>query len=924
MFAFRCLWKQPPLAYLLLISIISFCTACNSNTPTKDTEFSNLLQSIQVRPDKDCNQTIEGIQSDWAELAVTYNNDALFYKQKGNQACYWTRIVLMNSDTLTRKRALYFPKGWSYLDTYIFSDSMNYYKQRIGVKQYNEVLPIQILPLDSLIIYVHYPEEDQAFYPSLYVREMLEETYQEKKARNRLKYLFIGAWLFPLLFFLAQFITQKDQLSFFYLLFMLGSAIYLLTMFDTIPFFELNSKFIKNMQTIARLFVISTLLTFTGLVKYIHLLLDIAYWHKSLLRIGNILLLLFTLIAVIPFLFPIIFHNDHYDSYLQFFRVGVLVLFIYILYLCTWAMLKRLPFSRILLLAFSPFILSGIWYAMSFLVLNNYSQSSIESLVLIGGFMLTLMLFGVVLGVRNNAVQKEKLQLEQQTERLKELDEFKNRFYTNFTHEFRTPLTVIKGMASLIRGNEKEKKHIQENSNHLLYMVNQLLDLSKVESNKLSIDWVQQDVIRYLRYLTESYHSLASDKYLNLAFFSKEQELMMDIDEKKLKHILLNLLSNAIKFTPDYGSVKVIVAKVVEAGKPYLELVVQDTGKGISPDEMPYIFDRFYQVDSSATRQAEGFGIGLALVKELVQLLHGHVEVESEFGKGTRFKVYLPIDQKAKKKDFLPTAPSNENGTETTSTVHQNVIPENEKPLVLVIEDNIDVTEYIIACLSPNYQLQTARNGKEGLEKAFALIPDVILCDVMMPEMDGFEVTRRLKMDQRSSHIPIIILTAKATQEDKLLGLKQGADAYLTKPFDKEELLIRLKNLSVQSKRLREVLSIESPTYVSEIEKKEAAFLKQLREIIETNMGEESFDTEFLCRSIAMSRTQLHRKLKALTGQPTATFIRKSRLQEAKKMIMTTDLPIGEIALSVGFKDFSHFSRSFNKEFDARPSSFRN
>ncbi|MCO6490008.1 MAG: response regulator [Phaeodactylibacter sp.] len=573
---------------------------------------------------------------------------------------------------------------------------------------------------------------------------------------------------------------------------------------------------------------------------------------------------------------------------------------------------------------------------------------------------------GLFLYQRRRLQARARLQLEREkAERLKEMDQFKSRFYTNITHEFRTPLTVIKGMAGQIEGNEKIKVLIQRNSERLLNMVNQLLDLSRLESNSLAVNRVQGDVIPYLQYLTESCHSLANDKHINLAFFSKEESLVMDYDETKLQHILVNLLSNAIKFTPEYGSVKVTVAQVLDNGKPFLELVVSDTGRGIAEEHLPNIFDRFYQAppsppeggelrDSSLRRESPpqspqrgevpeeglpkrssfghpppsgglgGAGIGLALVKELVQLLEGSIEVESKMEKGTKFTVMLPIRKEVDAVDALG-HPATASTAFATATAERASIASKDKPLLLIIEDNADVIEYIISCLNKDYSLQTARNGKHGVEKALEIVPDVILCDVMMPEMDGFEACRILKSERSTSHIPIVLLTAKATQEDKVAGLSQGADAYLTKPFDKEELLVRLKNLAAVSQRLRERLSdgAAAKEEPSEQEQREAAFLKELHEIIENNMSDESFDTNRLCRAAAMSRTQLHRKLKALTGQATASFIRSIRLRKAKALLETTDLPIGDIAVRVGYKDFSHFSRSFGKEFGVLPSEVR-
>ncbi|MCB0565358.1 MAG: response regulator, partial [Phaeodactylibacter sp.] len=413
------------------------------------------------------------------------------------------------------------------------------------------------------------------------------------------------------------------------------------------------------------------------------------------------------------------------------------------------------------------------------------------------------LLAGLFLYQRRHLQARARLQLEQgRAERLEELDSFKSRFYTNITHEFRTPLTVIKGMAGQIEGNEKIKVLILRNSERLLSMVNQLLDLSRLETNSLAVNWVQGDIIPYLQYLTESCHSLANNKQVNLAFFSKADSLVMDYDETMLQHILVNLLSNAIKFTPEYGSVKVTAAQGMDNGEPFLKLVVSDTGRGIAEGHLPHIFDRFYSLPPTPSKGGgeaevklpaqgisgkassgpsplrgdrgglEGAGIGLALVKELVTLLEGRIEVESEENKGTTFLVMLSIRKEADTMDARDaidpvvepaTAPAYAGmSLRSTSTASIASTVSTDKPLLLIIEDNADVTEYIISCLEKDYSLQTARNGKECVEKALEIVPDVILCDVMMPEMDGFEACRILKSERSTSHIPIVLLTAKA------------------------------------------------------------------------------------------------------------------------------------------------------------------
>ena len=338
---------------------------------------------------------------------------------------------------------------------------------------------------------------------------------------------------------------------------------------------------------------------------------------------------------------------------------------------------------------------------------------------------------------------------------------------------------------------------------------------------------------------------------------------------------------------------------------------------------MEHIFDRFYQVDGSTIREGEGTGIGLAIVKELVKLMQGSITVESEVERGSVFQVELPISNQAQPADVTFTSASiiQEMG-QKDELMDQESGRQIDGPIALVIEDNVDVIDYLRLCLEEQYQVMTARNGRLGVEMATEQIPDVIISDVMMPEMDGYEVCRTLKGDRRTSHIPIVILTAKATQEDKLKGLELGADAYLQKPFDKKELLIRLDNLTAISRKLRENLS--SANGINDIAaKRESAFLTEVDGVISSHLADEAFDTAVLCKAVAMSRTQLHRKLKALTGQSTASYIRQKRLQEARSLLVKTDLPIGDIATKVGFKDFSHFSRTFSKEYGSAPSELR-
>ena len=915
---------------LLIVSIFCLClVAClpaqNAQPTSEGTAIPALkvLQQIDVYHDTACQQTLAEVMPNWEEKSQTLEAFAQSNDLKPqNPNCYWTRLTLINTGNQSARRVLYFPRGWREISCYLPElDKDSYYLKKIGIDYgREEVLFVSVPAQDTQFLYVQYPVAAKAFFPILWVQEMEEEEYVTLKSRTNYKFLLLGALVFPLLFFLTQFLVQREKLTAFYIIFLLGASLNLLTILDTINFFGLTPKILLSMEVTAPIFVVSIGLTILGLTKYLHEFLDLqAHWPRFK-SIGDVLVFIFSLVVIYPLIFQSVFTYYAYEEYLVYFRILALLIFVYILAVIIWAVVRRIQFSRYLLLAFMPLVLSGVWYAISFVKWGNYTKSDLESLSVIIGFIMTSFLFGFILGVRNNAVKEEKLRLEERALQLRELDEFKSRFYTNITHEFRTPLTVVKGMAEQIKGQDQVRKLISRNSDRLLRMINQLLDLSRLEQKRLGINYQQSDIIPYLQYLTESCHSLSNNKKINLVFFSMEETLLMDFDQDLIQQILINLLSNAIKFTPEYGSVKVIVERQKEPSD-LLEVLVKDTGRGIPEEEQARIFDRFYQVDSSSTRTSEGSGIGLALVKELVRLLSGSIRVESEMGKGTTFRIHLPIQNKAAlvTQKLADTAPPmlSESQPKFEAASAENDWTQTATPLLLVIEDNMDLTDYIFSCLDQEYNLVNALNGKKGMEKAFEVIPDVILCDVMMPEMDGFEVCRQLKSDRRTSHIPIILLTAKATQEDKNLGLSHGADAYLTKPFNRTELLIRLRNLTVQSKKLRQRLLGDDQ------DEKEMAFLQEVNACIQKNLNNELFDTNFLCKAMGMSRTQLHRKLKALTDQSTANYIRSKRLQEAHKLLKQTDLSIGEISEQVGFKDFSHFSRSFAKEFSFKPSDLR-
>jgi signal transduction histidine kinase/ligand-binding sensor domain-containing protein/DNA-binding response OmpR family regulator len=519
--------------------------------------------------------------------------------------------------------------------------------------------------------------------------------------------------------------------------------------------------------------------------------------------------------------------------------------------------------------------------------------------------------------------------------RLQELDQFKTRIYTNLTHEFRTPLTVISGIADHLLSHPSIENlkgglpMIKRNGAQLLRLVDQMLDLSKLQSGRLKTKMIHDNIMGYLKYLTESFHSLADTKDIRLHLLAEFEELYMDFDPEKIQAIFSNLVGNAIKFTPPGGNIYIKLDKLSSVEMvDFLEIKVKDTGKGIPAEHLSHIFDRFFQVDNSATRPDEGSGIGLALTKELVQLLSGTIEVTSQIGKGSEFTLRLPIRKvapKGKAEELTKESGPFANYLVEVPAFHMEEDDDENLPQALLIDDNEDVLSYLELCLQGKYRIQKARNGQQGIHLAIEMIPDIIVSDLMMPEKDGYEVVETLKKDQRTSHIPIIVLTAKAELESRLEGLERGADAYLSKPFEKKELEVRLRKLIEVRQKLISRYANLNPEGNPEtpIEQQEDVFLKKIRSVVERNLSREEFGIAELCKELGVSRTQLHRKLKALTNKSTSQVIRTIRMQEAKELLQNPDLNISEIGYAVGYGNPSHFSQEFTKEFGEAPSYFR-
>ncbi|NOT38304.1 MAG: response regulator [Saprospiraceae bacterium] len=530
--------------------------------------------------------------------------------------------------------------------------------------------------------------------------------------------------------------------------------------------------------------------------------------------------------------------------------------------------------------------------------------------------------------------------------RLKELDTFKTRFFTNISHEFRTPLTVILGSSDLLleqKNKISEEDHdrkvnlIKRNGNNLLRLINQILDLAKLESKTLKLNYILGDAVAYIKYLSESFLSLAEVNDIKIIVDSEVDSVIMDYDPDRLMQIVHNLMSNAIKFSPNGSQITVHISQ--ENGE--LIFALSDQGIGIPASEIDYVFERFFQAKNQTYARSGGSGIGLAFTKELVQMMGGTIKVESPINgqNGTRFTFLLPIKQDAEIK-----ADEARNLFEMPSIDRQiDYQPSDEikETHILLIEDNADVLEYLIACFKDEYNISFALNGQLGIEKAIETIPDLIISDIMMPVKDGYDVLDELKNDERTSHIPIIILSAKAGTESRIKGIRSGADAYLSKPFHKDELMTWVQALISRKEKwqarygsqavLAEILpdNKKSPTESKSKTPKEKnqfdfeledAFIQKVNTYLEKNYRESEYTVDQLCQNMNLSRSQLYRKLKTLTDLPIIEYINLFRLKKAYVMLQHKTMNVSEVAYACGYNDPKYFSRLFSAQFGISPS----
>ena len=551
----------------------------------------------------------------------------------------------------------------------------------------------------------------------------------------------------------------------------------------------------------------------------------------------------------------------------------------------------------------------------------------------------------------NDELKRLNVELGEKNEEMKRLNEevlelthSRLVFFTNISHELRTPLTLIADPVEMlledsgIKGKSRELlKMVQRNALALQQLVGNILDFRKIQNGKMELKLYRFDIVKTLMMWVSDFQLTAERKqirlHLNVDDLKGSHEMIAD--QEKISRIVFNLLSNALKYTPAGGE---IFVSLKDEGAN-LRLDVKDTGKGISQDEADKIFERFFQAKGAAS----GTGIGLALVKSFVELHHGEARVESELGKGSDFIVVIPREQEGDSQvihngvdnSVNTSTPDGKNvvdesvlqyiddGNRSRGKVQQLVSENSNRPTVLVIDDNTDIRQYERTLLQDEYIVLEAADGKEGLSVAIKEVPDLVICDVMMPVMDGLEFTEQLKTNTATSHIPVIMLTAKNLEEHRAEGYEHGADSYITKPFNSKVLLARIENLLRQRLLLKHLYqgSLEAEKEISEshLEDRDKQFLKQLQTIIQQNLSDSEFGVEDMGQQIGLSRVQLYRKVKAMTGSSVVDLLRKARLAKAKRLLETRSMSVSEVAYEVGFSAPSYFTKCFKEEYGMLP-----
>ena len=579
---------------------------------------------------------------------------------------------------------------------------------------------------------------------------------------------------------------------------------------------------------------------------------------------------------------------------------------------------------------------------------NEYLSRYSAQTMFLYACLIILLLFAALLAIivraywtknrMNMELSRQKKKLEEQRDQLislsKQLEEATHAklvFFTNVSHDFRTPLTLVADPVeqlledkALTPRQQSLLKVVHKNVHILLRLVNQILDFRKYENDKLELVRANMNLRVQLQEWSHSFQTLALKKHIHFVLEVNDDraDYLMAVDAEKMERVYFNLLSNAFKFTPENGTITVTLSTLTkEEGGRYARLVVADTGSGISVQHIRHIFDRFYQIDVNHA----GSGIGLALAKAFVELHGGEITADSVEGKGTVFTVDIPMTVVEEPSADLVQEPRITQQTvveELEDMETEEQIPDENKECILIIDDNADVRDYVKSLLQEEYTVIEAPDGRAGLKKAMKYVPDAIICDVMMPVMDGLECCRKLKTELQTSHIPVMLLTACSLDEQRIQGFECGADSYISKPFNSKLLLVRLRNLMDNHKRLKQFFGDKTTLSKESVSEVDKGFANRFRALIEENLADSELSVEELGSKMGLGRVQLYRKIKALTNYSPNELLRIARLKKAASLLASSEKTISEITYEVGFTSPSYFTKCYKEYFGESPTDF--
>lgn len=729
------------------------------------------------------------------------------------------------------------------------------------------------------------------------------------------QFFYLGCMLFICLIGIFMYLLFRDKIFLQFSSFMFFLGLYFPKFsgrLDSFLLYFLKNDYVGISEIIIAGIIVSAFLFFSNFtnLKRVHPWL---YWMA----------LIATILIALPLLVA------------QLFVFKILILSYTNIALLVWAIMV---FSAIVLYA-----RSGEEYSKSLLisVLILFSGAMVHILSLIGVFpnsslfshsfqVGSLVFSSVLFYILFNKVKS----LKEEQKQSEKINAIKSNFFTNISHELRTPLTLMLGPIQQLyekSTNEDDKKLLKlaaKNANRQLELVNQLLDLSKLESGKLELQIQKNDIVAFSKSLLFSYESLARKRGISLNFSSKDTAIDLYFDFDKMEKILTNLITNAVNFSADGGRIDLTIYSDIN----FVTLTIKDNGRGISHDNLPKVFDRFYSA-SNNEGITPGTGVGLSLVKELVSMHGGKVKVESTLGKGAEFNISFKLGKNHFPEHLVSetiAANFSKNSTlleDFEAAVEEEKLEEtnrNKRPLILLIEDNEDVREFIIQRIDTDYQIIEAVNGEEGINLALEHQPDLIISDVMMPIKDGFEVCKTLKTNIQTSHIPIILLTAKADQEEIIEGYEQGADAYILKPFNAQEILIRIKNLVESRLELKKRFSNSIFLKPEEVTSNsiDTAFIKNATAIIEKNLTNDILNVDFMAAALGMSKANLNRKFRVLVNLSTNQFIQSVKLKKSAELLNGKEFTVAEVAFQTGFSSPAYFIKCFKTQFGKTPKEY--